>query len=36
VDRFVSYTNKQVTHYNAKCRDGISETVDSLQLSYLD
>jgi hypothetical protein len=32
IDRFASFTNKQVDRYNAKWRDGTTEAVDSLHL----
>jgi len=35
VDRFASFTNKQVPRYNSKWRDGTSEAGDSLHLSNL-
>ena len=33
IDRFASYTNKQVPRYNSKWRDGTAEAMDSLHLS---
>ncbi len=33
IDRFASSANKQLQHYNAKCRDGTAEAVDCLRLT---